>query len=351
MIQQTVENQKAEVEFRRKVAQTQSLHNQLENADSLELEKLLQARMQKTRNQMLAFKKKQIAISPYIELGAERCQRSLIMENDLEAHGASVDISFESLKNCEVFSKKYKKPILPTRICCDANNLPFKTNSIPFVFCYQTLHHFPDVYTVIRQIHRVLTPNGHFYFDEEPYKTTLHLNLYEKALFKKRPLLKSAKMQDVLDLFLSKREIDAGEEAGILENYNTTLNEWKAALNMFEKTELKLESYLTKKTVFAFKEIHHLTGSTITGLCQKKSDGKDSQVKPLMHNLICPTCLQQGTEAKLTQNNNMLTCDRCGDKYPIVKGVLILFTKSKLRELYPEIIEEKSLNALTESIV
>jgi SAM-dependent methyltransferase/uncharacterized protein YbaR (Trm112 family) len=353
MMLQSVKNQRAEVNFRRKMMEQQTNYqDRKDSADSSSLEKLLRSRMHKTRKRMLSLKAEQIALSPYIELGAERCQRSLVMENDLGAHGASVDISFDSLKSCEGYNKKVAKSNLPVRICCDANNLPFKSNSIPFVFCYQTLHHFPDVCAVIQQIHRVLAPNGCFFFDEEPYKNVLHLNLYEKSLFEKKPLLRLNRIQNILDLLLAKREFDAGEEAGILENYGTSINEWKTALNIFQKTDLSFEGCLTKKNVLALREIQYLTGGIISGLCRKKSIGKVFKPQPLMENLICPACLQQhDIEVKLTKKNNSLSCDRCGDKYPIADGVMFLFTKSKLRELYPEIAELMEENNLEDGFI
>lgn len=56
----------------------------------------------------------------------------------------------------------------PLRLCCDANRLPLRSDAVPFVFCYEFLHHFPELTPVIRKIHRILA-GGTFFFSEEPY--------------------------------------------------------------------------------------------------------------------------------------------------------------------------------------
>ncbi|MEN4006265.1 MAG: class I SAM-dependent methyltransferase [Methanobacteriaceae archaeon] len=141
------------------------------------MKKILSDRMKKTFEQMILLKESGAVLSPYIEIGAERCQRSLVMENDLKATGAAIDISYDMLKSCDYYKDVFNKSKVPLRICCDANNLPFITNSIPFVFCYETLHHFPDPTPILKEIHRVLSPGGHFFFDDEPYKKVLHIQL------------------------------------------------------------------------------------------------------------------------------------------------------------------------------
>src|SRR5260221_6519816 len=68
---------------------------------------------------------------------------------------------------------------LPVRVCCDAYHLPFRSGSLPFVFCYETLHHFPEPGPIVAEAHRVLAPGGTFLFDEEPYRKVLHANLFK----------------------------------------------------------------------------------------------------------------------------------------------------------------------------
>ena len=79
-----------------------------------------------------------------------------------------------AVKDDESNGKSFQKKNAPERICCDANTLPFAQNSLPFVFCFETLHHFPDPTPVVHEIYRVLCPGGWFYFNEEPFKKVLY---------------------------------------------------------------------------------------------------------------------------------------------------------------------------------
>ena len=108
--------------------------------------------MKKTFEQITELKKETyLKISPFIEIGAERCQRSLVMQNDFRADGAAVDISYDRLKSADYYRKVFKKEKMPVRICCDAYNLPFLNNFVPFIFCYETLHHFLDPSPIVNE--------------------------------------------------------------------------------------------------------------------------------------------------------------------------------------------------------
>jgi SAM-dependent methyltransferase len=181
-MKQTIDNKLGEIKFRKKLVeqQTKEKHYFDDEFNSEGIEKIINERMEETRNKIMQLTKKNILITPYIEIGAERGQRSLVMENDFGAAGAAVDLSFDMLKSCNYYSAKFNQPKIPLRICTDAYNLPFKSNSIPFVFCYQTLHHFPDPTPIIHEAYRVLCEGGVFLFDDEPYKKNLHLDLYKK---------------------------------------------------------------------------------------------------------------------------------------------------------------------------
>ena len=66
--------------------------------------------MKKTHDQMTLLQKLNITLSPYIEIGAERCQRSLVMENDLGlSGGAAIDISFDMLRSCNHYQDIFNK--------------------------------------------------------------------------------------------------------------------------------------------------------------------------------------------------------------------------------------------------
>lgn len=158
--------------------------------------------MKKTSKQISYLKNKGIVVSPYLEIGAARGHRSLVMENELGCEGAASDISFYSLKSCGHYQELFHQQRMPLRICCDANKLPFLTDSVPFIFCYETLHHFPDPEPILKQIYRVLAPGGCLFFDEEPVLRKMHLPLYHtQSIYSKKQLQRNKYMR-VFDFFL-----------------------------------------------------------------------------------------------------------------------------------------------------
>jgi SAM-dependent methyltransferase len=342
-IHQTINNRKGEIEFRKKLTQQQVEGLSLiDNEFNLEeIKNILNERMLKTFEQIKLIKEKGNIISPYIEIGAERGQRSLVMENDLMAEGAAVDISFDMLKSCDYYHKEFGKEKMPLRICCDANNLPFLSNSIPFIFTYETLHHFPSPEPIIKEVHRVSKPGGSFFFDEESFIKVLHLNLYKgKKNFSKEKLTQNYFMR-VLDFFFA--EMDCNEvDHGIIENINITLSTWKKSLSPYIEKEIKIESvHFFKSSLFNPRNylkyfINYLLGGSISGICKKS--GKDSKKQiSIREALICPSCMDNHFESKLTRKESSYSCIKCNNTYPFVDGVLFLFSDYMFKELYPEI--------------
>lgn len=146
MFHQTREAQKGEIEFRRKLFGQQAAGEKHFDGelDAAVLNPILADRMKKAAADFSALKSGGMAVSPYLEVGEERCQSSLAMENDLGGAGVAADISFDMLRACRHYMDVFGRKKEPLRVCCDANRLPFLSNSFPFVSCHQTLHHFPD---------------------------------------------------------------------------------------------------------------------------------------------------------------------------------------------------------------
>jgi ubiquinone/menaquinone biosynthesis C-methylase UbiE/uncharacterized protein YbaR (Trm112 family) len=346
--QQSEKNQKGEIEFRKKLSQQQinGDHFFEDEYDAKSIEKILTDRMNKTYNHMVALKAQNIALSPYLEIGAERCQRSLVMENDIDAKGAAVDLSFDMLKSCDYYKKAFNKTKAPMRVCCDANNLPFMTGSVPFVFCYETLHHFPEPYPIVKEIHRVLSLGGCFSFNEEPFKVVLHVNLYnaEKAYANKPRKGKLRKVKTVLDIFFARKTCNEVDH-DIIENLDISLKTWKKTLALFEEKNVNLHSNaITEKIdteLFHPKNrgkylLAYLFGGEISGLCRKTGQFKATETS-IEDVLICPSCLKSQKESKLTLKGSSWLCENCGNIYPIYDGVAFLLAPEKLEELYPEI--------------
>ncbi|MCL5876646.1 MAG: class I SAM-dependent methyltransferase [Candidatus Bathyarchaeota archaeon] len=349
MKQQSDKSQKGEIEFRRKLSKQQISGECFfeDEYDAEGIERILSDRMKKTYDHMVSLKAQNIALSPYLEIGAERCQRSLVMENDLEANGAAVDISFDMLKSCDHYKAAFNKGKVPLRICCDANNMPFMSNSVPFVFCYETLHHFPDPSPIVKEIHRVLSPGGYFSFNEEPFKKVLHINLYnaEKAYANKQSRRgKLRKIKTMLDIFFARKTCNEVDH-DIIENLDITIKTWKRTIELFEEKNVNLHSNAITKTVntemFHPKNrgnymLAYLFGGEISGVCHKAGH-LNAKIKPIEEVLICPSCLKEGNESRLAPKNSALHCEKCNNTYPIHGGVAFLFSPEKLKELYPEI--------------
>jgi ubiquinone/menaquinone biosynthesis C-methylase UbiE/uncharacterized protein YbaR (Trm112 family) len=346
MKKQTLMSKKAEVEFRQKLAAQQiygeSYFEYEYDRDQLDL--VLAKRMEETCIDVGNLLALGVPVSPYLEIGAERGQRTLVLENDLEAWGVAADISFDMLKTCEYYAERFKKTALPTRVCCDANRLPFHSNSLAFVFCYATLHHFPDPSPIVHEVHRVLAPGGSFFFSEEPFKKMLHIPLYKrtKGSSHKNKILRA------MDYFFS--DIEGNEEKyGIVENEQIGLGLWKRSLDIFAERKVRIRSWLKDIQTPLFspdKRMHYfwnyLTGGMITGHCRKAGQFVQSHSN-LMEILACPLCLEKGQEADLFEKGGDIYCSACGFHYPKRDGVLFLLTPQQLAALYPDLVS-RSMN-------
>lgn len=345
MKQQTVESQKGEIEFRKKLVQQQVNGKCIfdDEFDAERIEKILIGRMSKTFEQITSLKERGVVLSPYVEIGAERCQRALVMENDFGATGAAVDISYHMLKSCDYYKDVFNKSKVPLRICCDANSLPFISNSIPFVFCYETLHHFSDPTPIIKEIYRILAFGGRFFFDEEPYKKVLHVNLYKGKKVYSKESLNATKIRKVFDYFFSEGLCNE-VECGITENDNISISLWKQALGFFEEKDIKLQSVkfmpselFNPKSYIKFI-LAYLLGGNISGICRKSGISIKRDIS-ILDVLICPSCIESGHESKLAQKNSSFFCNACGNKFPIIDGIIFLFSYKRFQELYPEIFD------------
>lgn len=87
-----------------------------------------------------------------------------------------VDISSAQLK---AFKRRAAGSTrMPAMAVADVMHLPFKNGSFDLVFGNSFLHHIPDVELCLREVHRVLVPNGRFVAFHEPTPTAPRLEFF-----------------------------------------------------------------------------------------------------------------------------------------------------------------------------
>lgn len=335
---------KGEVTFRQKLASQQSkdgcivfpdLHNHNEMLE------IMRQRVASTRRAMRRLLADGISLSPFIELGAERCQRALVLVNEFDAQGIAIDISFDMLRLGAEVAKSLGYEKVPMRICCDANNLPVRDSALSFAFCYETLHHFPDPSPIIKELARVLGDQSILYFDEEPVKGSIYrfTRLYQRHGHRLSPFENILNRLGLLPLISKAGGIEC--EHGILEE-EFDLNTWQQALAPFQNTEVivnkKLDLHLDNFRFSPSKVLAGVLGGNIEVRCKIE---KEQQVSTLSNSLIemlkCPTCANKHpVSLHIAQQRQGLQCDECGCFYPEVDGVLFLMEFSLSRNLYPE---------------
>ncbi len=337
MTLQDFRNKRGEIEFRRKLFQQQVEGERIfdDEFDAAGMERVLRDRMVDTHRTLRDLRATGVQIAPYLEIGAERGQRSLVLENELSAHGAALDLSLDLLRSCSHYAERFGQERLPLRICADAYRLPFRTGSIPFVFCFQTLHHFPAVGPVIAEIHRVLAPGGHFFFGEEPFRQRLHLpvirrkhDLAEAQKGRLRRLLHHIFVQEVLN----------EEEHGVLENHDVTLQEWREALAIFHSGSARLELDRLNSNAFSRRNpatfpLLWLLGGRISGLYRKAGEPAFT-IESIEDALAAPG---DPDDSLSRQGTGWISAK--GRHFQNIEGVGLILPEELATELYPEHVQ------------
>jgi len=272
---QSIRAMRGEIDFRRKLSEQQirGVNYFDDELDDGQLIEVLKERMEVTRNDMMILRSRGVQLSPYLEVGAERCQRSLVMEL-LGETGVATDLSMAMLRTCNHYATKLSPSMLiPRRVAADIHHLPFPDGSFSIVFCYEFLHHFPSPAEPIEEIYRILRPGGYFWFADEPYKKIIHLNLLKAdKLYSKKKLGKNRLMKAIdyyLDYFFAEKTCNETSH-GIIENDDITLNQWRTALALFKEKHVILRAPGGReKTLQSPGIINTLLGGNIRGLCKK----------------------------------------------------------------------------------
>lgn len=332
---QNLLQKRGEIAFRRLISQQHRgirIHFTRELTRS-EMHQELKKRLENSRRDFSRLQNQGVLISPYLEIGAEYGLRSSLIESKFKVRGIALDIAQSSLEQVRWFANQFKLNRIPLRVCSDAHSLPFPDDSFAFIFCYQTLHHFPNPLPVVQEIFRVLKPNGYFFFAEEPISQKFNLNLFRRPT-KTTGLLKFLKIFPLLPFIskIGKTETDFGIFEGTI-----SLKVWRQITQLFNPVAIQIEvfpfGYLT--STLTFKEwswqqiILDMFGGGIQALLQKEADTNEGKFKK-NHTIkfTCPDC-----HIVLTPKIQ-LQCNKCGRVFGKTHGILKLLPLDLHTSLY-----------------
>ena len=304
--------------------------------DEKQIISVLRERIRNSRKIFKDLQHLKIELSPFLEIGAEKCQRASLLSSEFSCQGFALDISFESLRSAPIFAKKLNLSKLPILICADAENLPFADSSIPFVFAFETIHHFPKPNAAIAEMKRVSQET--IYFSEEPVKQLLNLGLWRR----KYNLTLAEKILKKIYLLPFLSRLGGSEsEYNVIEN-EFSIFEWQDALKKFDDLQISVEPvFWGPKSQFGAQNgqwsINPLTrlliaveGGGITILAKIKKKAKTTP-KNLLDLLICPNC----KKSFLDKNSKRIRCLSCQSNYPIYNNVIMMLPPKLKEKLYP----------------
>src|SRR3990167_5398214 len=309
-----------------------------------EFKNLLASKLKETDKTFKMLQNRNLPLSPYLEIGSEHGLRPALLESKYKAVGFATDISLYSLSKTPQFVRKFNYEKIPKTICCDAYNLPFKSNSFPFVFIYETLHHFPEPKPVLEEIKRVLSPGGTLLVGSDPICATFQIKLWRRPT-KLRVWEKILKFFLILPFIshIGKTEV----EHGIIETA-FPLKTWQDALSVFDKVEVTMKAFpfgptqtveknYKKNWIFPKLKTQialHLFGGGLEAICTK--NGKFSNFnKHLKQLLICPDCLKHKKKERLLSQISKISykCKSCHAIYSEKKQVLVLLESNLNKKL------------------
>jgi len=294
---------------------------------------MFQERAETTVRDLEPLVRRGMRLTPFLEIGAGSVQRSAALMHHFDAQGVATDISRQSLRDMPEMLVLLGYEDGPMRICCDAHTLPFMEDTFEFVFCYQSLHHFPNPIPVVAECYRVLANGGHMFFSEEPMDSPVKRFLRGDRHLA-HPMTSAQRIAHRLHvdrlfwddsaLELSLGMVEARFDIGL----------WREALQPFDEIgvevskKLKLRSDLYRPYLTA--KLSGLWGGNVQGLCRKTTGNSVSG--EYWQRLRCVDCMSSQLETEAT----FVRCKTCGRIYPVEDGVLRMLTI----ELEDSIMEE-----------
>jgi SAM-dependent methyltransferase len=293
-------------------------------------------------------------LGPFIEIGGDIGSKSMLLENELGVTGAAVDLSVDSLGAAPEVARRLNYSRIPLRICCDAADLPFLDQTFQFAYCFQTLHHFANPKPVIDEVHRVLGNGGHFYFDEEPIRRWLCLNLYRCGRPEDLKGFNKWLLNTGLIRYVAEAHIGSGPETewGICENQRLSLRRWKKLLAAFEIIELQHPSFATRDAYLVGKVLRYagipthwierttasLFGGTMQALCRVgKGLPARANHDDLLKLMQCPEC---HAPISYRTRESRFCCDACGP-FEACDNVHLLLRREQAKQLYPLLLKRE----------
>jgi len=162
--------------------------------------------------------------SSILEIGAESGHISSYLCNTFKTQRVICsDIADSLIEAVPFVGSSLGFHLSPTLIILDNYYLPFKDSSFHFVFGFSVLHHFPDPYSILKEVRRVLKIGGIAVFWSEPFLPRYLLPLQ----------------------FLYSR---FDKKQGVCEKV-FSLQEWRSFLRDFETLEFQLEPPTVLKNI------------------------------------------------------------------------------------------------------
>jgi len=333
-----------EVKYRQKIVKQhlgETVHFPSEPT-AKQFNQIVKNKLKETEKTFRKLQKRNIKLSPYLEIGSEHCLRPALLESKFKAKGFATDISLYSLMEAPRFARIFKFKKTPQAILADAYNLPFKSNSFPFIFIYETLHHFPNPKPVLEEIKRVLAPGGACLIGADPIKQAFQIQFWRRPtkLRDWEKLLKATLLLPFIS-HIGKTEV----EHGIIETA-FSLKTWQDALSVFDKVEVTMKAFpwgpteSVKKTQkenwispsLKTKLALYLFGGGLQALCFKTGSSQ-IKIRSLSDTLICPNCkVSEKQENVIKKEKATFICPKCKSVYKKYHGVLVLL-ESSLRNL------------------
>jgi len=107
-----------------------------------------------------------------------------------------IDISQESVKLAQTKNRDFIKNDLVKIIEASVLAIPFEDNYFEAVTTFHSHYHWADVLVAMKEIHRVLKPNGCLVLVSEVYKIEYHMKEYNSVI-KTRDLLTNSKFTNI----------------------------------------------------------------------------------------------------------------------------------------------------------